>query len=305
VITVASWKEEAKVAVASKMLYRKYEKISPSESEWDMAVTVFQCLRKFYDLTELLSGTSYPTANLLYKGFCEVKELLDKWCISTNLTIRQMAIAMREKFEKNWSSSSMSLAVACFFDPRYKKRMVELYMKKFYGDYQVTLDEFISVLRKLYHFYVSSKPAPPKTTEHVSPTDQQDNENSELERYLYDDLAARDDSNELDKYMVEPLLKQNPFDILAYWKNKIEKYPTLCQIARDIMSIQVSTVASESAFSAAGRVIDPYRNRLDPEMVKALICTKDWIRATRKDSNKSIPSIVAELEPPRNCSFIS
>lgn len=153
-ITVASWKEEAKVAVASKMLYRKYEKISPSESEWDMAVTVFQCLRKFYDLTELLSGTSYPTANLLYKGFCEVKELLDKWCISTNLTIRQMAIAMREKFEKIWSSSSMSLAVACFFDPRYKKRMVEFYMKKFYGDYQDTLDEFISVLRKLYHFYL-------------------------------------------------------------------------------------------------------------------------------------------------------
>ena len=102
---------------------------------------------------------------------------------------------------------------------------------------------------------------------------------------MYDDLAARDDSNELDKYMVEPLLKQNPFDILVYWKNKIEKYPTLRQIARDIMSIQVSTVASESAFSAAGRVIGPYRNRLDPEMVKALICTKDWIRATRKGSN--------------------
>jgi hypothetical protein len=44
----------------------------------------------------------------------------------------------------------------------------------------------------------------------------------------------------------------------------------------------VSTVASESAFSAGGRVVDPYRNRLGSEIVEALICTKDWIAASRK-----------------------
>ncbi|KAF0888893.1 hypothetical protein E2562_019400 [Oryza meyeriana var. granulata] len=55
-------------------------------------------------------------------------------------------------------------------------------------------------------------------------------------------------------------------------------------------------VASESAFSGAGRVLDPYRNRLDPEMVQALVCSKDWIHATTKD-RKCIPSIVADLKP--------
>jgi hypothetical protein len=54
-----------------------------------------------------------------------------------------------------------------------------------------------------------------------------------------------------------------------------------------MMAIQVSTVASDSTFSAVGRVIDPYRNRLDPEMVQALICTKDWLRATRKGTSPS------------------
>jgi hypothetical protein len=48
------------------------------------------------------------------------------------------------------------------------------------------------------------------------------------------------------------------------------------------MAIQVSTVASESAFNAGGWVIDPYQNRLDLEMVQALICTKDRIGAVRK-----------------------
>jgi hypothetical protein len=102
---------------------RKYEKISPSDSEWGMAATIFQCLEKFYHLTELLSGTSYPTANLFYRGFCEIRELLSKWKNHSNLTIREMSTAMSIKFEKYWECSSRSLAVACFFDPRYKKRL--------------------------------------------------------------------------------------------------------------------------------------------------------------------------------------
>ncbi|CAA0820254.1 Unknown protein [Striga hermonthica] len=35
---------------------RKYEKISPSDTDWGMAATIFQCLEIFYDLTALLSG---------------------------------------------------------------------------------------------------------------------------------------------------------------------------------------------------------------------------------------------------------
>ena len=77
-------------------------------------------------------------------------------------------------------------------------------------------------------------------------------------------------------------MKQNPIDILAYWKNNTDKYPILAQIVRDMMAIQVSTVASESAFSGTRRVVDPHRNRLDPEMVQALICAKDWIHAASK-----------------------
>jgi hypothetical protein len=122
-------------------------------------------------------------------------------------------------------------------------------MKKFYGDYyQVTLEEFMSVLRKLYSFYASETPRPAKTTEHIIPTNssQKRNVNLELESYLYDDLPDRDESNELDKYMAEPLIKQDLFDILAYWKNQTDKYPILSQIARDLMSVQVSTIASES-----------------------------------------------------------
>jgi hypothetical protein len=38
----------------------------------------------------------------------------------------------------------------------------------------------------------------------------------------------------------------------------------------------VSTVASESAFSSGGRVVDAFRSKLKPEIIEALVCTKDW-----------------------------
>jgi hypothetical protein len=263
---------------------RKYKDISPSDDEWNMAATVFQCLKKFYDLTELLSGTTYPTANLFYRGFCEIKELINKWCVSKDFIIREMAISMSEKFDKYWECSSTSLAVACFLDPRYKAKIVEFYMRKFYGDYyQVYVDEFISVLKKLYQFYATSRPSSSVNECSSQANPLVENEDSELDNFLAG-WKNNTIKNELDKYMADDLLQQNPFDILAYWKNNTEKYPVLAQIARDMMSIQVSTVASESAFSGAGRIIDPYRNRLDPEMVQALVCTKDWLNAARKGS---------------------
>jgi hypothetical protein len=144
-------------------------------------------------------------------------------------------------------------------------------------------------MKNLFLFYARSKPSNKdmNANQHVNPTKPlAKKKNAALESFLYDDVGpGTNDLNELDKYMAEPLLNQDPFDILAFWKNNTDKYPILSQIARDVMSIQVSMVASESAFSVAGRVVDPYRNRLDPEMIQALICTKDWIHASRKGTH--------------------
>ena len=73
---------------------RRYEHISPTPEEWDKAKMLFHALKKFYDLTELLSGTLYPTANLFYKGFCEIRSLLGDWSTSEDINIREMAISM-------------------------------------------------------------------------------------------------------------------------------------------------------------------------------------------------------------------
>jgi hypothetical protein len=71
----------------------------------------------------------------------------------------------------------------------------------------------------------------------------------------------------------------NEFDILLWWKVNTPKYPILAEIARDILVIPISTVASESAFSNEGRILDPFKSSLSPLTVETLVCTQDWLKS--------------------------
>jgi hypothetical protein len=182
--------------------------------------------------------------------------------------------------------------VASVLDPRYKRKIVEFYLKKVYPyTYQTELDKFNGVMKKMYQYYVSTTPSAssvaPSSTSAVDMIKSSIEE--ELDSYIFDGQGHDDsiDTSDLEKYLADPILKvgknnQHTFDILAWWKAHKEEYPILGQLARDVLAMQVSTVASESAFSAGGRVLDPFRTRLDPTMVEALVCTKDWIAGARK-----------------------
>ncbi|KAK8965717.1 hypothetical protein KSP40_PGU020154 [Platanthera guangdongensis] len=50
-------------------------------------------------------------------------------------------------------------------------------------------------------------------------------------------------------------------------------------MTRDLLTIQASTVASESVFSLSGRVLNERRSRLSEESLEICICYKDpWMR---------------------------
>ncbi|XP_057795137.1 zinc finger BED domain-containing protein DAYSLEEPER-like [Salvia miltiorrhiza] len=85
--------------------------------------------------------------------------------------------------------------------------------------------------------------------------------------------SACTDESELDLYLED----KTTLDVIDYWKLSAKRFPRLAMMASDILSIPITTVASESTFSIGGRILHKYRNCLLPENVQALICTRNWL----------------------------
>ena len=115
-----------------------------------------------------------------------------------------------------------------------------------------------------------------------------------MKRYnnIYKQHLADEDSIEckfeLDRYLLEASVdpKTEGFDILDWWRVNSSRYKILSQVALDVLAIPISNVASESAFSTGGRVLDPFRSSLSLNTVEGLICTQNWLRS--KDSTEPI-----------------
>lgn len=88
--------------------------------------------------------------------------------------------------------------------------------------------------------------------------------------------------SQLELYLDEPRVdRKAPLDVLAFWKANQFRYPELARMAGAILSIPITTVASESTFSTGGRVLDQYRSSLKPEVVESIVCTRDWLFGER------------------------
>jgi hypothetical protein len=63
--------------------------------------------------------------------------------------------------------------------------------------------------------------------------------------------------SELETYLKKPttIPRTDTFDILSWWKSNSMECPTLSGIARDVLAVPASNVASESAFGMGRRTI--------------------------------------------------
>ena len=82
-------------------------------------------------------------------------------------------------------------------------------------------------------------------------------------------------SSELDRYLALPVDEE--IEPLLWWQAHASEFPILCEMARDYLTIQATSVAFEQAFSVAANTITKTRNRLLPETVRACLCMKSWL----------------------------
>lgn len=272
----------------------------PSDEEWERAERICEFLEPFYDITNLISGSNYPTANLYFMQVWKVQCLLEKHKVSDDKVIRDMSLDMMVKFEKYWTNYSVVLAFGAILDPRLKVKFLKYcytkldaltaeaklgnLMQKFKMLYEEYVKYFanqnISLSQSSYESISLSNPSRSsqgnKTKKSKFTSDLQDfkawssNESNVPEKSEYDIYIA-------EEYMQVDEENSEEFDVLLYWKVNEKKYPVLSIMARDVLSIPITTVASESSFSIGGRVLTKYRSSTLPEHVQMLICTRSWL----------------------------
>jgi len=201
---------------------------------------------------------------------------------------------MYTKFEKYWAAPSMILLIAAVLDPSMKADFVKFYfMTVESAKVQEKMRELKQYLNQYYLEYeriVRNIAGPIFTSHEEEVLSQGESSSSGLHGKRRVELAfaqfssqnsrTRLERSELDIYLDDPRVVVRAgenFNVLAWWKKNSDAYPILSLMARDFLSIPVSTVSSESAFSCAGRILGKNRTYLSPENLEALVCVKDWL----------------------------
>ncbi|XP_077234229.1 zinc finger BED domain-containing protein RICESLEEPER 1-like [Tasmannia lanceolata] len=201
-----------------------------------------------------------------------------------------MATSMLENFEKYWGITSIILGIASILDPRYKMKLIQYFFREIYSEERkMNIENVKNALFRLYDAYVKKYDRHDIIPQwHVSTsiaTSSTSNSNlAKLAVFVMETTEETPQKSELELYLDEKVhpgagIEDGTFDILSWWKLNGRKYPIVAQIAHDDLAIPISTVASESAFSTGGRVLDEYRSSSKPSTVEALIYTQDWLKA--------------------------
>ncbi|KAK1432330.1 hypothetical protein QVD17_09225 [Tagetes erecta] len=212
-----------------------------------------------------------------------------------------MAKEMQQKFEKYWDNYSVVLSFAVILDPRYKLKIVEYCFSKLNKtneDRDEKLKIIFDGIHKLYDNVYDVRLETMNDSSRVG--------SSNVSVDILDDLdgfesfQSQYETRELEKsqltlYLEEPTLdRKQELDILQYWKDNQGRYPQLALMARDILSIPITTVASESSFSIGGQVISKYRSSLASSNVEALLCTRDWLFGLEDENENEMEEELTE-----------
>lgn len=228
--------------------------VSIGDIDWPTIEHLITFLKPFHDATKRvcveencsISSVSFVTPRLI--------EHCLKHENSSNDVIKDAARSLGSKLNEYRSDIYHPLVnIAHILDPRYKTKGIEenecLFLKS----------EIQSMLDCTTERDVGSASASQTATIFCDDSDTELESVDELDLYL----KSRRESQNTNAYL--------------YWKLASSQMPKLASIARKILCIQATSVASERVFSIAGNVDTVSRNRLTDDSVESIMLAKSWM----------------------------
>ncbi|KAL2330357.1 hypothetical protein Fmac_017938 [Flemingia macrophylla] len=141
---------------ASLQLIDENYKYCPSDEEWERATKICKFLQPFYEITTLISATSYPTSNLYFLQVWKIQCLLMKNLVDEDKVLKDMAELMMQKFQKYWDEYSVILAFGAILDPRMKLETLGYCYERLDSlTWKIKLEKIKEKIYKLFSHYSS------------------------------------------------------------------------------------------------------------------------------------------------------
>uniref|UniRef100_A0A803MB46 Transposase n=1 Tax=Chenopodium quinoa TaxID=63459 RepID=A0A803MB46_CHEQI len=189
---------------------------------------MISCLKRRLVPRGGLSCVNFPTSNVYFKGAWMVHRHLLEVEKGPYDYLKEMVKPMLENFDKYWSDYNLYLSCAAILD----------------------LSSPIIV-----------SPSPPSTSAARNYFDDYDH-------FVGTSARSQVGKSQLEMYLDDDALDLNSkLDILEFWHQGSVRYPVVSKMARDLLTILVSTVASESAFSIGGKTVSASRSSLKQAVV--------------------------------------
>lgn len=266
----------------------------PDEWDWDNARKMAEFLGHFAAATKCVSASLSLTAHTHFHEIGELNILLQNLMKSSDHIQAAMGKRMKEKYDRYWGqwqgnvsvdlekekgkgkdNINMVIFVATVLDPTYKmSEYMEDAIEEMYGE-GIGQQVWAASTKCLYdlfekyraHYSSSESDASPQSSD--SSQSKQGGGHASMMKTLVakrmrlnngSSSCSRGRKSELDKYLAEECEDDSKkFDILNWWKVSSTRFLILSKLARDVLTIPISTIASESAFSTSGQILDDFR----------------------------------------------
>lgn len=260
-----------------------FYKFTITSNEWNLIHQVFNYLKPFKTISNLLSGEKYPSISMVVITINALLDKLEKWAFELDKENRdeideQIIMALqsaRNKILKHYNKTNWIYCVALILDPRHKLDSFNLTQ---WGQdmKQTAVSKFENIYKNCYYKQnLNQLPDYSRKLTEETTHDDFDIDISYLFQKADNRMETHDWKEEINKYLETNRADEDEDILLWWWKNE-KNYPCLSAMAKDIFSIMATSVPSERCFSKANLIITKLRNRLNYVSSRSLLCLNSW-----------------------------